>query len=97
MSLIFKSVIFYLKCLITFFDAYRISNQLLFNLNHKTSSLTQLLNSFHSLAMSGPEYTSLPATDIDNISGDIFVPTAQEDSNTLDEPISATLVNLISP
>ena len=45
--------------------------------------------------MSGPEYTSLPATDIDNISGDIFVPTAQEDSNTLDEPISATLVKFI--
>lgn len=42
--------------------------------------------------MSGPEYTSLPAADLDNISGNIFVPNTEEDDTTLDEPISATLV-----
>lgn len=44
--------------------------------------------------MSGPEYTSLPATDVDNnMSGNIFVPnTPGSDENTLDEPISTTLM-----
>ena len=46
--------------------------------------------------MSGPEYTSLPATDVDNMSGNIFVPnTPGSDENTLDEPISTTLVRSI--
>ena len=46
--------------------------------------------------MSGPEYTSLPAADLDNISGDIFVPSVESDGNTLDEPISTTLVSCLS-
>ena len=46
--------------------------------------------------MSGPEYSSLPATDIDNISGDIFVPSVEADTNTLDEPVSATLVSCLN-
>lgn len=42
--------------------------------------------------MSSTQYSSLPATDLDNISGDIFVPGTSTDDNTLDEPVSATLM-----
>ena len=43
--------------------------------------------------MSTAQYSSLPATDVDNISGDIFIPnTDGDDTNTLDEPVSATLM-----
>ena len=39
------------------------------------------------------EYTSLPSADLDGISGNIFVPGSDNNDNTLDEPVSTTLVS----
>eukprot|EP00116_Pleurobrachia_bachei_P002647 sb/3462909/ len=38
------------------------------------------------------EYTSLPSADLDGISGNIFVPGSDNNDNTLDEPVSTTLM-----
>ena len=43
--------------------------------------------------MSTAEYSSLPAADLDDIRGDIFVPNSATDDGTLDEPVSTTLVS----
>ena len=48
-----------------------------------------------SRGMSTAEYSSLPAVDVENISGDIFVPSAASDDNTLDEPVTTTLVGFL--
>ena len=45
--------------------------------------------------MSSAQYTSVPSADLDGISGNIFVPNSEDNDNTLDEPVSMTLVSSV--
>ena len=53
-------------------------------------------NPLHTSMATTLEYTSLPSADLDGISGNIFVPGSDNNDDTLDEPVSTTLVSAYS-